>query len=223
MTPFTLCWLALTALMVLGLFAYFRLNRKCENNYNTLHGLRARVIEWEDSVKVNTTAITALSTKTDATEGKLTKIMNELIDKGIIIDWNKLTDADAKKLVQSIQEPKLNLEPIGDLVGKCKAEMDPLPHQFKQSIDHRRVKALTGTQELATKYPHYYMHVEGLNYIDVYRVLQGFNVTDPMIQHAIKKLMAAGNRGYKNFRKDLSEVQDTINRRIQILDEDGME
>jgi hypothetical protein len=42
---------------------------------------------------------------------------------------------------------------------------------------------------------HYFKSVQGLNYIDVYHVLQLFNVTDPCIQHAVKKLLVAGGRG----------------------------
>lgn len=43
-------------------------------------------------------------------------------------------------------------------------------------------------------------------YIDVYRVLSLWNVTDPCIQHAIKKLLVAGDRGVKNVDKDIREA-----------------
>lgn len=55
------------------------------------------------------------------------------------------------------------------------------------------------------KYPHYYKKVPG-EYIDVYRVLDLFEVTDPCIQHAIKKLLAAGKRGAKDVSKDVREA-----------------
>jgi len=48
--------------------------------------------------------------------------------------------------------------------------------------------------------------------IDVYRVLQLFEVIDPCIQHAIKKLLVAGKRGSKSEYKDIREAIDTLER-----------
>jgi hypothetical protein len=55
------------------------------------------------------------------------------------------------------------------------------------------------------KYSHYYKKVP-YDYVDVYRVLDIFNVTDPCIQHAIKKLLVAGGRGHKDIEKDVQEA-----------------
>ncbi len=57
-------------------------------------------------------------------------------------------------------------------------------------------------------------------HIDVYRVLELFEVADPALQHIVKKALCAGQRGAKDFRKDLEEIVDTGNRRIEMLDED---
>jgi hypothetical protein len=47
--------------------------------------------------------------------------------------------------------------------------------------------------------------------IDVYRVLQLFRVTDPCLQHAVKKLLVTGGRGHKDAAKDAAkDVQDAI-------------
>ena len=83
--------------------------------------------------------------------------------------------------------------------------------------------AMERTRKIAEKYPHYYMGVRGLEYVDVYRILDGFGVKDPNIQHAVKKLMACGGRGAKDFRKDLQEAIDTLERRLVILDENNIE
>jgi len=48
--------------------------------------------------------------------------------------------------------------------------------------------------------------------IDIYRVLQLFEVTDPCLQHAIKKLIVAGKRGSKGEYKDVTEAIDTLSR-----------
>jgi hypothetical protein len=48
--------------------------------------------------------------------------------------------------------------------------------------------------------------------IDVYDVLQAFNVTNPATAHAIKKLLVAGGRGYKDVQQDLDEAIQSIQR-----------
>lgn len=63
---------------------------------------------------------------------------------------------------------------------------------------------------IAEKYNHYYKDVSHLERIDVYRVLDLFNITDPTIQHAVKKLLVAGNRGAKDKSKDVHEAIDTL-------------
>ena len=56
--------------------------------------------------------------------------------------------------------------------------------------------------------------------MDVYRVLQIFNVTDPCLQHAVKKLLCAGGRGAKNDVKDVREAMDSLTRWQQMRLED---
>jgi hypothetical protein len=48
--------------------------------------------------------------------------------------------------------------------------------------------------------------------IDIYRVLQIYEVTDPCIQHAVKKLLCAGKRGYKEVEKDVEEAIQSLQR-----------
>lgn len=71
-------------------------------------------------------------------------------------------------------------------------------------------------------YPHYYKDVAHLKNVDVYRVLTLFKVDDPCLQHAIKKLLCAGDRGDKSMIKDITEARDTLNRHLEMLNEDGL-
>lgn len=73
------------------------------------------------------------------------------------------------------------------------------------------------------KHSHYFKDVSRLTTIDVYRVLELFAVTDPCLQHAIKKLLVAGNRGVKNMDKDIQEAIDTLERWQGMRAEDGRE
>ena len=56
------------------------------------------------------------------------------------------------------------------------------------------------------KHGHYFKKVTHLDGIDVYRVLELFEVTDPCLQHAIKKLLCAGTRGSKDV-EDVYELK----------------
>lgn len=72
------------------------------------------------------------------------------------------------------------------------------------------------------KYPHYFKSVSHLETVDVYRVLSLFQVNDPCTQHAIKKLLCAGDRGDKSMIKDITEARDSLNRHLEMLQEDGL-
>lgn len=53
-------------------------------------------------------------------------------------------------------------------------------------------------------------------YVDVYDVLKAFDVTCPAMQHAIKKMLCSGTRGYKNAEKDKLEAIASIERSIEL-------
>ena len=57
--------------------------------------------------------------------------------------------------------------------------------------------------------------------LDVYRVINIFGVFDPCIQHALKKLLCSGVRGYKDQSKDIQDVIDTLERWKQMRKEDA--
>ena len=57
---------------------------------------------------------------------------------------------------------------------------------------------------------HYFKDVSKLMAIDVYRVLELFEVVDPAIQHAVKKLLCAGGRGAKTMPQDVQEAIDSL-------------
>lgn len=76
-------------------------------------------------------------------------------------------------------------------------------------------------EEFEKKHSHYHKDVSHLESIDVYRVLDLFEVTDPCIQHAIKKLICAGKRGVKDIEKDYREAIDSVNRALQMIEEDS--
>lgn len=71
-----------------------------------------------------------------------------------------------------------------------------------------------------SNYSHYFRDVRHLKYIDIYRVIDLFNINNPCIQHTVKKLMCAGSRGSKNYIKDVTEARDSLNRLLKMHEED---
>lgn len=59
---------------------------------------------------------------------------------------------------------------------------------------------------------HYFKDVSRLDSVDVYRVLELFEVVEPAIQHAVKKLLCAGGRGAKSQPQDVQEAIDSLAR-----------
>ncbi len=55
--------------------------------------------------------------------------------------------------------------------------------------------------------------------VDVYRVLAGFGVINPQLQHLIKKALATGQRGHKDFRQDLVDIRDSAISAIEMFDQ----
>ena len=72
------------------------------------------------------------------------------------------------------------------------------------------------------KHAHYFKDVSRLTEIDVYRVFKLFQVTDPCLQHAAKKIICAGQRGTKDLVKDISEAIDSLNRALAMIAEDAV-
>lgn len=65
---------------------------------------------------------------------------------------------------------------------------------------------LPGQSTIAEQFPHYFKDVSHLDVIDIYRVLDLWEVKDNAIGHAIKKLLVAGGRGAKDAEQDVREA-----------------
>ena len=88
---------------------------------------------------------------------------------------------------------------------------------FLDSVDefgpHRRlltVEQVLGTTEIATpkqedKNNKYDRTIKGFK-VDVYDVLKAWKVTNPALQHLIKKALQAGDRGHKTLFQDMDDI-----------------
>ena len=100
-------------------------------------------------------------------------------------------------------------------------------HQMKPVVDGPKVimtpqlkKQLDEAGSIASpvnKHNHYFKDVSNLISIDVYRVLELFEVTDQALGHAIKKLLVAGGSGAgKSIEKDIEEAIVSLQRCLQM-------
>lgn len=74
-------------------------------------------------------------------------------------------------------------------------------------------------QDVAAVNPKYNRPCKGVT-IDVYDVLQAFSVTNPALQHLVKKALAVGQRGHKDKMEDLHDILASAQRAIE-LEESG--
>lgn len=82
------------------------------------------------------------------------------------------------------------------------------------------------TDPVAKEFSHYYRDVGHLQGIDVYRICRLFDVTDPCLQHALKKILLAGGRGEKaamgvTVEKDIAEAIASLKRWQEMRQEDA--
>ena len=73
-------------------------------------------------------------------------------------------------------------------------------------------------EESINEYKHYQYSYKGIK-LDPYRILSVYGVTCPAMQHAIKKLLRAGN-SVKDLEQDIKEVIDTLKRKLEMIEED---
>ena len=67
----------------------------------------------------------------------------------------------------------------------------------------------------------YIVDISKYNKLDIYRILSLYDVTDPCLQHSIKKLLCAGKRGVKNQTQDINEAILSLKRFLEMQGEDN--
>lgn len=107
--------------------------------------------------------------------------------------------------------------------GNCDASHDLHPDDFAPSYYDGKVWTREEFEECGkssvsnNKYERELTDRQGNSAtVDVYDVLQAFNVTCPATQHAVKKLLCTGVRGHKDGGTDLLEAREAITRAIEL-------
>ena len=68
------------------------------------------------------------------------------------------------------------------------------------------------------KHNHYFKQCP-FDKIDVYRVTEIFEVNHPCLQHALKKVLCTGGRGYKSIDVDIQDAIDSLLRWQEMKEE----
>jgi len=74
-------------------------------------------------------------------------------------------------------------------------------------------------QDKQQKHSHYKKDVRHIDYIDVYRIIDLYELHDPCFQHALKKILVPGARGHKDLTNDINDIIDTMQRKLEMIAE----
>lgn len=77
-----------------------------------------------------------------------------------------------------------------------------------ETITVQRVSDATPTT-ISIKKNKYLREIKTNVFVDVYDVLSAWKVTNPALQHLIKKALQAGGRGHKDLETDLQDIIDS--------------
>ena len=129
---------------------------------------------------------------------------DEIQDAGLCSDCiSKLPKIESRKVVDIHQNENGSLS-VGSVVNMC--ENDEIVYTRSQYIEAIE-KELPDLKDVRSKYDVQIIGKDGVKTtVDVYRVLNAFDVHDAATQHAIKKLLVAGKRGHKDYVQDLKEA-----------------
>jgi hypothetical protein len=67
---------------------------------------------------------------------------------------------------------------------------------------------------------HYRYEYKGIK-LDPARIAKIYGMTSGMMFTVLKKCLCAGNRGHKDYRQDLLDMRNAIDREIEMIDEDN--
>tara|TARA_R110002153_G_scaffold208629_4_gene361211 strand:+ start:2772 stop:3755 length:984 start_codon:yes stop_codon:yes gene_type:complete len=112
-------------------------------------------------------------------------------------------DAEAKEFIER------------KILGLCKSDLD----YWNDAFDKLSEEKITTEYDKGfdTPHPHYFKKISGAtadDYLDIYAVTNMFEQKDAVLQHIAKKALCTGDRGHKNFMKDLEDIRDSAIRRI---------
>lgn len=99
-------------------------------------------------------------------------------------------------IVIAYREPIADEQDLNECIGASEAK-----------INVANLNDIDGVETV--KYNKYLHEIKPGIFVDVYDVLMAWNVTNPALQHLIKKALQAGERGHKSREQDLQDIIDS--------------
>ena len=164
--------------------------------------LKIRVADEAESKEAQE-LLDALGYSKDAFENKSTPCWIVICDGFTYSDYNI-----GKSVWYTACPKEITIQELRDMVNQKQDEpfLTPETTLNDQYAEIERVR----------KHRHYFKDVSNIAEIDVYTVLKLFDVTDPCLQHIVKKALCAGKRGHKDMMEDLQNIVDTAIRAVEL-------
>lgn len=108
------------------------------------------------------------------------------------------------------------------------AAINKICQEIRNNPLEKRMIPVSDVVEHPEQRSHYHKEVKRIDcecgrqhkvYIDVYAVLRAFKVKSHEVGHAIKKLLAAGSRGAKDYDQDIKEAGQSIEAEKRAVEE----
>ena len=102
----------------------------------------------------------------------------------------------------------ISCEPFGNVIAQ---------RERVTSVNDDRLARDFGVDELiAERGSKYHREIKTGVWVDVYDVLMAWSVTNPALQHLIKKALQPGERGHKDVEQDLLDILHSARRAIEL-------
>lgn len=157
---------------------------------------RNALYKWRISASVSGTQKAEEMVKNHKTSSeKLACIMEDVLSSVFKVDRNKEGEPEL-----FVNEAFVNKDCIQDIKA-------PRPNKYMRKIKSFESHDINGSP------------IEIDVWVDVYDVIKAFNVTSGPMQHALKKVLCAGERGHKDLLEDLNNIIASVEREIEMVKE----
>lgn len=114
-----------------------------------------------------------------------------------------------------LQEPQRTLHMDWVAANKVTTVEDDITHDFLDNL-MEKAAAIEITDENIIPKNKYMREIHAGVWVDVYDVIEAFEVTDGGFQHALKKILACGKRGHKDESEDRKDILVSVKRSNEI-------
>lgn len=137
------------------------------------------------------------------------------------VELNEITLPELRAMVKSGEQPSLKdqyLEQAKKINDACASVFKKKDDLLTAMLNHSSVGINNQYAEIeqVRQHRHYFIDVSDVDEIDFYEIALRYKVTDPCIQHILKKCLAVGQRGQKDFHHDLKDIYDTAKRMLDV-------